>query len=591
MGNTFDMHYFSLRRAVATLFFSLTFSSLALAQGFTYNTTLYGQRLYPNNRGSGCWGYSDTVIVNGQPRLRELAFFGCFRGTSIVDITTPQLREIAFIPTQSTSPTHSGNDWREIRTSGRYAYITTEATGGGLQIVDLLPDPNNPDSVRLVRKFDTGGTNNQHNIGTSAGYAWEADNYIYLCGGQVTLGFGNSGGMAIYDVSNPTNPVLMSRYATRYVHDVYVKNDTAYLANINDGFVDIVNVSNKSNPVRIRTFTYPAPNIGDAGTHNVWVTEDSKFIFTTDEVAPSGHNILRVHDARDYNNIIVNAATYKSPVGSQTAVVHNAYVRGKHIIMSYYTQGVKIVDISEPLDPVEVGAYNTYGSTTASGYNGCWGVFPFYPSGKIIASDINTATNSNTGKLSVIQFNNARAGIVRGTVRSATTNQVIAGAQIRAIDYYNKTRTSNSAGFYRIRTVQGSNKRFVVSAAGYRADTLVVNVPENGDSITVDVNLQPLTSDTQISQRPEGYTLYQNYPNPFNPTTIISYQLEVPSVVKLELFDVMGRKLATLVDAKQGAGLHQYTLNATQLALSSGTYFYRLTANGFTDTKRMMLLK
>jgi len=103
--------------------------------------------------------------------------------------------------------------------------------------------------------------------------------------------------------------------------------------------------------------------------------------------------------------------------------------------------------------------------------------------------------------------------------------------------------------------------------------------------------LQPLTSDTQISQRPEGYTLYQNYPNPFNPTTIISYQLEVPSVVKLELFDVMGRKLATLVDAKQGAGLHQYTLNATQLALSSGTYFYRLTANGFTDTKRMMLLK
>jgi len=585
------MLYFFLRHAVATVFLSMLFSSLALAQGFTYNTTLYGQRLYPNNRGSGCWGYSDTVIVNGQPRLRELALFGCFNGTSIVDITTPQLRELAFIPTQSNSPTNNGNGWREIRTSGHYAYITTEATGGGLQIVDLLPDPNNPDSVRLVSKFNTGGSgNNQHNLGTSAGYAWEADNYIYLCGGQVTVGFGNSGGMAIYDVSNPTNPVLMSRYATRYVHDVYVKNDTAYLANINDGFVDIVDVSNKSNPVRIRTFTYPAPNIGDAGTHNVWVTDDSKFIFTTDEVAPSGQNILRVHDARDYNNIVVNAATYKSPVGSQSAVVHNAYVRGKHIIMSYYTQGVKIVDISEPLDPVEVGAYNTYGSTTASGYNGCWGVFPFYPSGKIIASDINGVGNS-TGKLSVIEFNNARAGIVRGVVKDAVTEQPIAGAQIRAIDYYNKMRTSSSAGVYRIRTVQGANKRFVVSAAGYRTDTLTINVPENGDSITVDVNLQPITSDTHSPQRPEGYALHQNYPNPFNPTTIISYQLEVPSVVKLELFDVMGRKLATLVNAKQSAGLHQFTLNASQLALSSGTYFYRLTANGFTDTKRMMLLK
>ena len=585
------MFYFLLCRAAATLFFFLTLSSLALAQGFTYNTTLYGQRLYPNNRGSGCWGYSDTVIVNGTPRIRELAFFGSFNGTSIVDITTPALRELAFIPTQSTSPTSNGNSWREIRTSGHYAYITTEATGGGLQIVDLLPDPTNPDSVRLVSKFNTGGSsNNQHNLGTSAGYAWEADHYIYLCGGQVTVGFGNSGGMAIYDVSNPTSPMLMSRYATRYVHDVYVKNDTAYLANINDGFVDIVDVSNKSNPVRIRTFTYPAPAIGDAGTHNVWVTDDSKFIFTTDEVAPSGQNILRVHDARDYNNIIVNAAIYRSPVGSQNAVVHNAYVRGKHIIMSYYTQGVKIVDISEPLDPVEVGAYNTYGSTTAAGYNGCWGVFPFYPSGKIIASDINGVGNS-TGKLSVIEFNNARAGIVRGVVKDAVTEQVIAGAQIRAIDFYNKTRTSNSDGIYRIRTVQGENKRFVVSASGYRTDTLRITVPPNGDSITVDINLQPNTSETQISERPQRFALNQNYPNPFNPTTIISYQLESPSVVKLELFDVMGRKLATLVNARQSVGTHQYTLNATQFGLSSGTYFYRLTANGFTDTKRMMLLK
>lgn len=382
----------------------------------------------------------------------------------------------------------------------------------------------------------------------------------------------------------------MSRYATRYVHDVYVKNDTAYLANINDGFVDIVDVSNKSNPVRIRTFTYPAPATGDAGTHNVWVADDSKFIFTTDEVAPSGQNILRVHDARDYNNIIVNAAIYRSPVGSQNAVVHNAYVRGKHIIMSYYTQGVKIVDIAEPLDPVEVGAYNTYGSTTAAGYNGCWGVFPFYPSGKIIASDINGVGNS-TGKLSVIEFNNARAGIVRGVVKDAVTEQVIAGAQIRAIDFYNKTRTSNSDGIYRIRTVQGENKRFVVSANGYRTDTLRITVPPNGDSIIVDINLQPNMSETQISERPQRFALNQNYPNPFNPTTIISYQLESPSVVKLELFDVMGRKLATLVNARQSVGSHQYTLNATQLGLSSGTYFYRLTANGFTDTKRMMLLK
>jgi choice-of-anchor B domain-containing protein len=582
----------SLLLRVALFFIiSAMFSPALVAQGFAYNTTLYGERLYANNTGSGCWGYSDTVIVNGQPRIRELAFFGCFKGVSIVDITTPALRELALIPTQSNSPTSSGNSWREIRTSGRYAYITTEATGGGLQIVDLLPDPNNPDSVRLVSKFNTGGTsNNQHNLGSTGGYAWQADKYIYLCGGQVTIDFGNNGGMAIYDVSSPTSPVLLSRYAPRYVHDVYVKNDTAYLANINDGFVDIVNVSNKANPVRIKTFTYPAPSIGDAGTHNVWVSEDSKFIFTTDEVAPSGQNILRVHDARNYDNIIVNAATYKSPVGSQNAVVHNAYVRGQHIIMSYYTQGIKILDISEPLDPVEVGAYNTYGSTTASGYNGCWGVFPFYPSGKIIASDINGVGNS-TGKLSVIEFNNARAGSVQGIIKDAVTEQVIANAQVRALDFYNKSRNSNAEGYYRIRTVQGSNKRFVVSAANYRTDTITVSVPENGGALTRDIALQPLTSSAENPHRREAYSLSQNYPNPFNPSTAIAYELPAASQVRLELFDLMGRKLATLVNARQSAGLQTYTLNAQAFNLASGVYFYRLTANEFTETKRMMLVK
>ena len=90
---------------------------------------------------------------------------------------------------------------------------------------------------------------------------------------------------------------------------------------------------------------------------------------------------------------------------------------------------------------------------------------------------------------------------------------------------------------------------------------------------------------------PTTFALNQNYPNPFNPETRIGYRLPVASDVKLELFDVLGRKLATLVNARQEAGSYLVALNTQTLNLASGTYFYRLQAGNFVETKKMMLLK
>lgn len=88
---------------------------------------------------------------------------------------------------------------------------------------------------------------------------------------------------------------------------------------------------------------------------------------------------------------------------------------------------------------------------------------------------------------------------------------------------------------------------------------------------------------------PAEFALEQNYPNPFNPTTTIRYQLPVTSNVKLEVYDVLGKKIATLVNERQEAGIYNYTLNASNL--SSGVYFYRLQAGSFVQTKKMMLVK
>ncbi|MBC8042686.1 MAG: T9SS type A sorting domain-containing protein [Rhizobacter sp.] len=88
---------------------------------------------------------------------------------------------------------------------------------------------------------------------------------------------------------------------------------------------------------------------------------------------------------------------------------------------------------------------------------------------------------------------------------------------------------------------------------------------------------------------PPGFALRQNYPNPFNPNTLISYQLSMNSQVQLKVYDVLGREVASLVDARQATGDYLVNFNATKL--SSGVYFYRLTTGNFVQTKKMLLLK
>jgi photosystem II stability/assembly factor-like uncharacterized protein len=91
------------------------------------------------------------------------------------------------------------------------------------------------------------------------------------------------------------------------------------------------------------------------------------------------------------------------------------------------------------------------------------------------------------------------------------------------------------------------------------------------------------------SDVPSDYSLHQNFPNPFNPTTSILYELPKKGFVKLVIFDALGRELETLVKEKQSAGTYEATFNASQY--SSGVYFYRLTTDGFSETKKMILLK
>jgi hypothetical protein len=91
------------------------------------------------------------------------------------------------------------------------------------------------------------------------------------------------------------------------------------------------------------------------------------------------------------------------------------------------------------------------------------------------------------------------------------------------------------------------------------------------------------------STLPTAYRLYTNYPNPFNATTTIEYDLIKDSPVSIDIYDILGQKMETLVNDRQSAGHHQISWNASDAA--SGIYFYKIQAGDFTSAKKMLLLK
>ena len=88
---------------------------------------------------------------------------------------------------------------------------------------------------------------------------------------------------------------------------------------------------------------------------------------------------------------------------------------------------------------------------------------------------------------------------------------------------------------------------------------------------------------------PKSYTLYQNYPNPFNPSTTIKYDLPKAGKVELIIYDILGRKVKTLLNREQPAG--KYEINFDAHSLASGIYIFRLIVNDYVAAKKMILLK
>lgn len=108
-------------------------------------------------------------------------------------------------------------------------------------------------------------------------------------------------------------------------------------------------------------------------------------------------------------------------------------------------------------------------------------------------------------------------------------------------------------------------------------------------STIAEVSFNPTGVNENGFPLPKEFALLQNYPNPFNPATAISYQLSSSSNVTLKIYDVLGGEITTLVSEKQNAGKYSVVFDGGKY--SSGVYLYRITADNFVQTKKLLLLK
>ncbi len=162
------------------------------------------------------------------------------------------------------------------------------------------------------------------------------------------------------------------------------------------------------------------------------------------------------------------------------------------------------------------------------------------------------------------------------------------GSNWSSIKYYNGTQNewkqevfditdlANASSNLRIRFSLLSNR--VGNADGWYVDNIKIT---NYNDV--------LTGVSGNQEIPNRFELGQNFPNPFNPATVIKYQIPKSSNVKISVFDILGKEVATLVNGKVDAGYHQVEFNGSNFA--SGLYIYKIEAVGFTDVKKMILIK
>lgn len=399
------------------------------------------------------WGYEKDGV--------EYAVIGTRNATRIYSLADPAAPvEVAVID-------GAASTWRDMKHWGDYIFVVADQGRDGLLTIDMT---NAPDSVSHSFWKPTMTPDNQiqtlekcHNL-----YV-DDQGYGYLSGCNV-----GAGGVILLDLKpNPLEPEILGFANITYSHDVYVQGDRMYTSEIFRGQAGIYDISDRSNPTvlatQVTSFDF---------THNIWVSDDGNYMFTTDE---RGNATVDAFDISDLDNIMP-LDRFKPLASKDKGVIpHNTHYLDGYLYTSYYTDGVIITDVNKPDNMIQVGQYDTF-SGGDGGFNGNWGAYPFLSSGLLLASDINTG-------LYVLQPNIQRACYLEGRVVNQESGSAIPNVKVEILSDDISEANTEANGMYKSGQATAGEFQVVFSHPEYINDTLTVEL-QHGEVTIIDAGLK-----------------------------------------------------------------------------------------------------
>jgi choice-of-anchor B domain-containing protein len=335
------------------------------------------------------WGWTDSTTG------REFAIVGRTDGTSFVEVTDPANPKYL-----GDLPMHQGaraNIWRDMKVYKNHAFIVADGSGPhGMQVFDLtqLRNVSAPQTFQETAHYDRIASAHNIVINPSTGFAYPVGNSM----GGTTCG----GALHMVDIREPAKPTFAGCYAdpalglqrTGYTHDaqcvVYHGPDARYQGReicltSSETAVGIADVTDKANPKTLSVAAYP--NVAYA--HQGWLSDDHRHFYLDDEgdelagTAPKTRTV--VFDLTDLEDPVVAKEFY----GNTAASDHNLYVKGRYMYQSNYVAGLRVVDVNDPVNPVEVGYFDTVPvGDNLPGFAGSWSNYPYFKSGVVAVTSM-----------------------------------------------------------------------------------------------------------------------------------------------------------------------------------------------------------
>ena len=423
---------FKLRDLFFLIFMTITLHSISFSQ--TSNNVTEVGKVAPIGEGPSF--YQDVWGIVDKSTGIEYGLITSFQGVILIDLSEPS------IPLEVSRMGNARGDF-DVKAFGHYV-----VSGVG-EIFDV----SNVSNPVLISNF--GGA---HNLYVDYPYLYTA------CPND------------IYDISDPYNPLRIGNYGGG-CHDLVVMNDTAYVAS---GWTNtrILDVSNKYNILTMSEFDLP-----DDYSHFVFPTRDRRFLIQTDEVGSWG---TTVWDISDYDNVsMVDRFTIRN-----SSSTHNLFIKENYAYISHYTDGLRILEISDPTNVSEAGFfYTNFPPDTSSRFNSNWGVYPYAPSGLIYLSD-------RSNGFFVVDFDSSNSlAALFTTVKDASDNTPINHAWSKIEGYF--TGVTDSLGeslFY----APEDNYNVITNKFGYYPDTTNLTLIKDS-TINLDVLLEPALPELRLN--------------------------------------------------------------------------------------------